>query len=261
VIDLHCHVLAGIDDGPAAIEGSIALAHTAARAGTEILVATPHVSARHPNRAASIASGLRELRACLERDADGGGPVPQLRAGAEVALAYTAELDDDELARLRLGGGPWLLLEPPTAPVDFDVAERVAQIAASGHRVLLAHPERSPAFRRDPEMLSGLVGEGVLTSVTAASLRGRSGVEVRRFAIELMRERLVHNVASDAHDHEQRPPTMLAELERAGFGPLARWLTLEVPAAILAGDEIPERPELDTLRVRRAAGERAPRRA
>jgi len=244
MIDLHCHVLAGIDDGPAAIEGSLALARVAVRAGTEVLVATPHVSARHPNRAGAIARCLAELRGRMQMDADSGEPALELRAGAEVALAYATEVDDEELVRLRLGGGPWLLLEPPTAPVDFDIAERVTQVAARGHRVLLAHPERSPAFQRDPGMLAALVGAGALTSITAASLRGRSGADVRRFAIELVRERLVHNLASDAHHHDQRPPTMAPELERAGLGSLARWLTCEVPAAILAGEEIPERPQL-----------------
>jgi protein-tyrosine phosphatase len=242
MIDLHCHVLAGIDDGPAAIEGSLALARAAARAGTEVLVATPHVSARHPNRAEAIARCLDELRGRMQMDADSGEPAPELRAGAEVALAYATELDDEELVRLRLGGGPWLLLEPPTAPVDFDVAERVTQIAARGHRILLAHPSAARLPAR-PGHARALVGAGALTSVTAAALRGRFGTNVRHFAIELVHEGLVHNVASDAHHHEQRPPTMTQELERAGLGPLAGWLTSEVPAAILAGEEIPARPE------------------
>jgi len=241
VIDLHCHLLAGIDDGPAEIEGSRALARTAARAGTQTLVATPHVNARYPNAAQTIARLLDELRDRLA--ADPREPSPQLRAGAEVALAYAAGLDDDELARLHLGGGPWLLLEPPSAPVDFDVAEGITGIAGRGHRVLIAHPERCPVFQRDPRVLAGLVGEGALTSVTAAALRGRFGTNVRHFAIELVHEGLVHNVASDAHHHEERPPTMTQELERAGLGPLAGWLTSEVPAAILAGEEIPARPE------------------
>ncbi|HET7297053.1 MAG TPA: CpsB/CapC family capsule biosynthesis tyrosine phosphatase [Gemmatimonadales bacterium] len=241
MIDLHCHLLAGIDDGPAEIEGSIALAHAAARAGTETIVATPHVNARYPNAAEKISRLLDELRECLA--ADPRAPAPQLRAGAEVALAYAAELEDEELIRLHLGGGPWVLLEPPSAPVDFDVTDKITEIASRGHRVLIAHPERCPVFQRDPWVLAGLVSDGALTSVTAAALRGRFGTNVRHFAIELVREQLVHNVASDAHHHEERPPTMTQELERAGLGPLAGWLTGEVPAAILAGEEIPARPE------------------
>ena len=111
-----------------------------------------------------------------------------------------------------------------------------------GHGVLLAHPERCPAFHRDPRMLESLVRAGVLTSITAGSLVGHFGEPVRRFALELARDGLIHNVASDAHDHVNRPPGMADELRQAGLGPLTEWLTQEVPAAILGGDEIPPRP-------------------
>jgi protein-tyrosine phosphatase len=111
-----------------------------------------------------------------------------------------------------------------------------------GHRVLLAHPERCHAFHRDPRMLESLVRSGVLTSITAGSLVGRFGGEVRRFALELAHKDMIHNVASDAHDHVRRPPGAAAELEQAGLGSLVDWLTDQVPAAILSGEEIPPRP-------------------
>ena len=82
----------------------------------------------------------------------------------------------------------------------------------------------------------------MLASVTAASLRGHFGEEVGRLALELLRSELVHNVASDAHHHERRPPTMLGELDRAGLGAIAEWFTVRVPGAILEGTEIPRRP-------------------
>jgi hypothetical protein len=75
-----------------------------------------------------------------------------------------------------------------------------------GHGVLLAHPERCPAFHRDPRMLGSLVRAGMLTSITAGPLVGRFGGEVRRFALELAQSGMVHNVASDAHDGVKRPP-------------------------------------------------------
>jgi protein-tyrosine phosphatase len=93
-------------------------------------------------------------------------------------------------------------------------------------------------------MLESLVRAGVLTSITAGSLVGSFGGDVRRFALRLMRDGMVHNVASDAHDHRNRPPGMAAELDRAGFGPLAEWLTHAVPSAILSGKEIPPRPAM-----------------
>jgi protein-tyrosine phosphatase len=91
-------------------------------------------------------------------------------------------------------------------------------------------------------MLGSLVDAGVLTSVTAGSLVGRFGENVRRFALTMAREEKIHNVASDAHDHLRRPPGIARELEQAGLGPLGGWLTQAVPAAILADDEIPPRP-------------------
>ena len=126
-----------------------------------------------------------------------------------------------------------------------------------GHGIVLAHPERCPAFQRDPELLESLVRAGVLTSITAGSLVGRFGSSVRRFALELMEAELVHNVASDAHDVDRRQPGMADELEHAGFGALTRWLTETVPGAILAGEEsVPAAPAAS----RSAAPRRSPQR-
>lgn len=93
-------------------------------------------------------------------------------------------------------------------------------------------------------MLESLVHAGALTSITAGSLVGRFGGEVRRFALELARAGMVHNVASDTHDLARRQPGIAAELEQAGLGPLADWLTQAVPAAILDGGEIPSQPAI-----------------
>jgi len=241
MIDLHSHVLAGIDDGPEAIEGSLALARAAADAGTRVLVATPHVSWNYPNDADTIAALVEDLNARLTAEA----VALEIRAGAEIAMTRLIDIAPAELARLRLGGGPWLLVEPPFAPMVTGLDSILLDLQRQGHRILLAHPERCQAFHRDPQMLSSLVRAGVLTSVTAGSLVGRFGGEVRRFALSLARERLIHNVASDAHDNVRRPPGTAAELRQAGLEPLADWLTEQVPAAILGGGEIPPRPEVE----------------
>jgi protein-tyrosine phosphatase len=248
VIDLHCHVLPGIDDGPATLEGSLALARVAAAAGTRILVATPHVSGRYRNDAATIARLVAELgeRLAAEAVLTAAGAPLELRAGAEVALTVVAELEPAQLSRLTLGGGPWLLVEPPFATPAPNLEELLLELQREGRRVgrrvVLAHPERCPAFRRDPPMLARLVRAGMLTSVTASSLTGRFGEEARAFALTMAREDLLHNVASDAHDDVQRRPEIGVELERAGLGELTEWLTEDVPGAILAGAEIPPRP-------------------
>jgi protein-tyrosine phosphatase len=238
VIDLHCHVLPGIDDGPATIEGSLALARAAAAAGTRTLVATPHVSSRYPNRAAAIAALRDEVAAELEREQ----LALELRSGAEIAISRIAELEPSELAELGLGGGPYLLLEPPYTPVVTGLDAIVRSVLERGHSVVLAHPERCPGFHRHPAMLAELVNEGALTSLTASSLTGRFGSTVRRFAIRMLDKGLAHNVTSDAHDHERRPPSILPELREAGAQDLEEWLLRDVPSAILAGSAPPRRP-------------------
>ncbi len=251
MIDLHCHVLHGIDDGPTTIEGSLALARAAAAGGTHVLVATPHINGRYRNDAQTIARLVGELNARLAAEgvlSIDGAPL-EIRTGAEVALTQIAEIEPAELERLTLGGGAWLLVEPPFTPVAPHLDEILLALLADlrsvdGRRVVVAHPERCPAFQRDRRMLERLVREGLLTSVTAGSFGGRFGAEAQRFALELARDGLLHNVASDAHDHVHRPPAIAAELEQAGLAPLTQWLTEAVPRAILDGGELPPRPEV-----------------
>lgn len=242
MIDLHCHVLPGIDDGPQTVEDALALARAASAAGTRTIVATSHVSWEYPNRAATIARLVDELNRRLSAEE----AALKIRPGAEIAMTRLADTSPDELSRLTLGGSPWLLVEPPFTLVVEGLDVLIANLQDRGYRVLLAHPERCPAFHRDRSMLERLVASGVLTSVTAGSLDGRFGRAVRRFSFGLVRDGLVHNVASDAHDQIERPPSIAAELERAGLVSLVGWLTQEVPAAILAGGGIPSRPDTES---------------
>jgi protein-tyrosine phosphatase len=238
VIDLHSHILPGIDDGPETIAGSLEMARAAVAAGMRTMVATPHVSWRYANTPESIAeavAGLRERLAAERIELE-------ILAGAEVAMTRVEGLSDGELEALRLGGGPWLLLEPPFAPVAGPLAAIVGDLQDRGHRILLAHPERCPAIHRDPGLLVSLVEQGALSSLTAGSLAGRFGKHVQGFALTLASQGLVHNVASDAHDAVNRAPGVAREIDGAGLGPLSGWLTEEVPRAILSGQDIPERP-------------------
>jgi protein-tyrosine phosphatase len=247
VIDLHCHVLAGIDDGPRTIEESLALARAAGAAGTRTLVATPHVSWEFRNQAQTIERMVEELNRVLRREA----VAVDVRPGAEIAMTRLADLAPTELSRLTLGNGRWLLVEPPFTLVAAGLDVLIADLQRQGYRVLLAHPERCPAFHADRSMLERLVDSGVLGSLTAGSLDGKFGAPVQRFSLELLSAGLVHNVASDAHDDSNRPPTIAGELERAGLAPLAEWLTQSVPAAILDGGEIPPRPDVELPPTRR----------
>lgn len=241
MIDLHCHILPGIDDGPATSEESLAMVRAAAAAGARTLVATPHVSMRYPNRAAHIAQLVDDLRERVRAEQID----VEICAGAEIAIARVGDLQPEELDRLTLGGGRWLLIEPPFVSTAHGIEPIVADLQRRDYRVVLAHPERCVAFQRDPAMIESMVSAGALTSVTAGSLTGRFGRDVREFTLRLAQQGLVHNVSSDAHDVLRRPPGALSDIEQAGLGPLSRWLTHEVPAAMLDDEVIPRRPVVE----------------
>jgi protein-tyrosine phosphatase len=241
VIDLHCHVLPGIDDGPATMDDAVALARGQEAAGVRIVAATPHVDWDWPDvDAARIRERVGALNAALRE----AGVAVEVVPGAEVALTRAASLDDDELRALRLGGGPWVLVEPPFTPAPpAGVAAALSALAVRGHQILIAHPERCPAFLRDRDALAGLVAGGMRCSITASSLTGRFGRDSQRVAHELMAAGLVHDVASDAHGAgRRRPPGLAGPMEEAGLGDQVAWYCEAAPRAILDGGALPPRP-------------------
>jgi protein-tyrosine phosphatase len=233
LIDLHCHALPGIDDGPASHEEAVALLRVAAADGTRVLVATPHVSRRWPTRPEVIEAGVASL----------AGAGVELLAGAEVTHEMALQLPDETLRRLTLGSSSCVLLETPLQPVVGPDFERAFEsLRERGYRVLLAHPERAPAMRENPARLRALVDAGALCSVTAAALQGGFGDASRWFGLELLRDGLVHSVDSDAHHATMRPPGLRAGLEAASALlpslDTAR-LAEAVPAALLADAPLP----------------------
>ena len=243
MIDLHCHVLPGIDDGPATLEESLNLVRVARRAGLTTLVATPHVSWRYANGPEVIRQGVEAIRSALRAEHID----VEVQPGAEIALSRLGDLSDDELCALRLGDGPWLMIESPLIPAVGELETILDAVHRRGHWIVLAHPERSPVFLREPRRLAALVSRGMLCSITAGSLVGVFGADVRRFALALTREGLVHNVTSDAHDAVHRPPVLRSDILAAAadapeLSARVEWLTHEVPTAILEGDVLPKPP-------------------
>ena len=239
LIDLHCHLLPGIDDGPRSMEGSVSLARTYLSAGIGRVAATPHVNLRHENDPDRILQTRLEL---IERLGAEGIDL-MVEQGAEVSADVTAGLDDSTLRRLTLGGGEWLLVEPPTRASTFTIHKAVFDVQQRGFRVLLAHPERNPALQKDIDLVADLVGTGTRTQVTAESLTGRYGPAAEKAARTLFENGLVHTVASDAHHATERPPGLAGELKRSGHKDLIGWLCRDMPTWILDGGEEPERPE------------------
>lgn len=239
MIDLHCHLLPGIDDGPPTLEAALDEARVHVAAGVRDVVCTPHVSHGHRNTAAQIGEATVALQSAL----DEAGIALRVLPGAEVSLSRAIELDDTELAALHLAGSEWLLLEPPLGSEVPRLAQMVAGIQSRGHRVLVAHPERCSAFHRDPKLLGELVRAGATAQVTAGSLSGQFGNTVKKVATGMVEADLIHVVASDAHDAVKRPPGLAGPLQEAGLEGLTDWACQQVPVALLAGEALPPRPD------------------
>ena len=244
MIDLHTHILPGLDDGPGTIDESLELARAARATGIETIVATPHIREDYPFDPSEIGVRARELQLAL-REAE----IPvRVVEGAEVAITRVPDLDDATLRTVCLGDGPYMLVECPYTYATNILEERLFDLQVRGFRPVLAHPERAPTFQQDPDRLVQLVERGVLSSVTAASMMGTFGGTVRRFTAVLFTKGLVHNVASDAHDPVRRPIDLLGGLQNLdhevpGLLEQAEWFTVTAPEAILSGAELPPLPE------------------
>jgi protein-tyrosine phosphatase len=261
VIDLHSHILPGLDDGAEDVEASLAMAHLAVKSGVHTMAATPHVNFDYSVDPETVRSGVAELNVALAR----ADIALEVLPGAEISVPSAADLNNDELASFSIGGGGTLLIESPYVKAVGSMEEILFDLQLRGFRVLLAHPERSPAFHSDRELLGRIVARDVYCSVNASSLAGVFGRHVRAFAIDLIRGGLVHTIDSDAHDTEKRPPGLLtgirgAEQELPGLSEQADWYTRSAPAALVAGKRLPARPALlkpaPPSRLRRLLGRR-----
>jgi protein-tyrosine phosphatase len=245
VIDLHSHVLPGLDDGATTLDDALAIARGAAADGVRVLAATPHVRGDFPTTAVAMRDSLGQVRTALAA----AGIALEIVPGAEIGLDRLALLTIDDLEAFALGGASrTVLVEFPYVGWPLQLAEDLGRLLDAGVRPVLAHPERNADVQEAPGRLAHLVEAGVLVQVTASSLTGRGGTEARRTAFRLLDDGLCHLVASDSH----RPPApggrMSSAREAVKDASLARWLTLDVPAAIVSGTKIPERPAMRARR-------------
>jgi protein-tyrosine phosphatase len=240
MIDLHSHILRGVDDGARSLEDSLDIARAAVADGITVIAGTPHVRDDWPTDAGVMEYRVAELRAELEQAA-----IPlDVRPGGEIAVEWLTRLPPEELRRFGLGGNPrYLLVETPYYGWPLGLAERLFALFASGITPVLAHPERNAEVQAAPERLVPLVQSGVLVQVTAASVDGRIGRRAQECGLGLIEHGLAHLLASDAHHASIRAVGMAAAGKAVGNKALAAWLTWEVPAAIVGDTEIPPRPE------------------
>lgn len=212
MIDTHLHILPGVDDGPDSLEESLALARVLVQEGIHSAIATPHYNDEFPRRSASeIQSRVNDLQYALDRCA-----IPlRLFAGHE-ALIKPGLVEDIQSYRLAtLNGSRYLLLELWSSTWLPETERAIFELRAAGIIPVIAHVERYHTIQKDPQRLVRLLEQGVLAQLTASSLSGLWGKTARHTAETLLKKRLVHCIASDAHGLHKRAPAVLAGLECA----------------------------------------------
>jgi len=245
MIDIHAHLLPGIDDGPASLQEAAAMCRVAAADGCTALIATPHQ--RHALWWNGDGARLEDLRAAVESAA--GGAV-RLLLGAEVRVGegLLEALDDSPRGDVTpLAGSRYLLLEFSRVHPDPDPAGLVHELAVAGWRPVLAHPEEIDWLADDPGELERLVSLGAALQVTGASLTGAYGRRFQERARALLDRGLVHFLASDAHDLAHRPPGLAEayrEVARRWGRDVAELLTVTNPRAVLEDRPLPAAAEI-----------------
>ncbi len=244
MIDLHIHILPGLDDGPQTWEAALEMARLAAADGVTTVVATPHLFARRVVDLSRLnpAARILETAAQLQARLDQAGVPLNVAAGCEVPLCQEMlDLLDAGQALTLNGQGRYLCLEMPETVIPPATEDICFLLVSRGLTPIITHPERNPLFLQSPEKLLRLLGLGCLAQITAGSITGDFGWRISRFAKKLIKADLVHVVASDAHDARRRPPRLSGALKK-----LRRWLGEEKalrlvkggPEKILAGEPV-----------------------
>lgn len=241
MIDLHAHILPALDDGPGTLAEAVTIARAMAADGVERVVATPHVRDDWPE----VVPRTRDARLAELRAALGEQGVPlEVLPGGEIALDALPRLSRAERDAFGLGGNPRLLLiEFPYWGWPLQLADTVFRLRAGDVIALIAHPERNADVQEQPERLEPVVRAGAFVQLTAASVDGRLGRAAERCSRRLLKLGLAHVIASDAHTPDIRTAGMGRAAAAIGDEALARWLTADVPAALLAGEEPSPRPQ------------------
>ena len=232
-VDLHCHLIPGLDDGAPTMDATVAHARRLAAAGVHDVACTPHIK-RMDFPLIEIAR-LAELRERAKRAIDDRGIDVRLHGGGELAHEEALVLGADELELIAQGpdDARWLLLECPFAGVGHDFVEAAERLWELGYGVLIAHPERTATIPGAEQRVRSLAARGALVQVNATSFLGRHGPRAEAGAHRLLHEGLVWCLASDGH-----PGTRDDTLDRGHeallrLGADASRLTCENPRALL----------------------------
>lgn len=202
MVDIHSHIVYGVDDGAKTLEDSLAMLEVAARCGTTDIVATPHSDNKYQYNPELIAERIAELQAAV-------GDKIRIHRGCDFHLHFdNIRGCEEERSRFTINGERYLMVEFADTSIPRNIAYVFQDMLRRDITPVITHPERNA-------LLMGRVGEmvewvrfGCLIQVTAMSFTGRFGKKAQEAAKKLMRHRMVHFVASDAHDTEFRPPDL-----------------------------------------------------
>lgn len=238
MIDLHCHLLPGVDDGAATVADAIALVKMAADDGVQQIVLTPHI---HPGRYDNSLAVLQPVFAAFEQTLLAQGVDVKLSLAAEVRICteMLQWVAQKELPFLGMWQGKQVvLLELPHSHIPPGADKLVQWLLSRQIVPMIAHPERNKAVMDNPAKLQPFIDMGCLFQLTAMSVTGDFGAPAHQVAQQLLEQRLATVVASDAHNATHRPPILsraLAAVE-AQFGQAyAQQLFFTHPASIVNG--------------------------
>ena len=235
MIDIHSHIVWGVDDGPHTVAESIAMLRAAAEGGTTDLVATPHASPRFAFQPAVARQRISELAAAT-------GGRPNIHLGCEFHLTFD-NIDHlmDNLRAYTINEKQYLLVECPDFHVGRHTETILRRIVDAGVIPIVAHPERNPVLRQEFSRMEAWVEAGCLLQLTALSLLGGFGASARSAALSLLDRGLAHFIASDAHDPVIRHPRLAEarQLVHARYGDdAAEILFDENPRAVVEGTSL-----------------------
>ncbi len=211
MIDLHCHILPSMDDGPDSLSESLRMAKIASADGITDIVATPHVeNGLFHNSGRDILAAVQSLQSSLDQE-----QIPlTVHAGCEAHIHLELHKNLAKRHVLSINGhDKYILLELPSLYLPAFTDQLIKDLLSSGITPLIAHPERNEVLRKHPHRLAGWVERGVVAQLTAASLLGHMGKRTQAFSMSLLQAGLVHVLASDGHNATTRLP-VLAEAYR-----------------------------------------------
>lgn len=206
IVDLHCHILPNLDDGPVGLPEALRMARIAAQDGITDVVATPHMSnGIYSNKAEDVICAVETFQQALDRE-----QIPlQVHPGAEVHIHFELIKNLKSMKALIFGNqNRYVLLEFPHYNIPLMTDLLINELERTGITPVIAHPERNEALCGDPGRLARWIRGGAIAQLTAGSLTGEFGKSAQKAAEYMVSQKLVHVIASDGHNDDTRRPTL-----------------------------------------------------